>query len=278
MARASEITIADVKAVFFRAVRSGWIAGNKGVPIEGRPGSHSIEYREDDWLVIDEYCTTLGRRSDGTIRIWFRNVLVWSMHYWGEYEESVIPFLMEALIDAYAADCFYGGRGRYTFTKQLLRYRNSVSAGSDFTKFEGLEEITDLEGVAPRGYHDYGGMLMVNLPLPDSRADQIIHAVEQEMAKFDFSPVFAGEDIEIHTLEHLEINEFHICILDDTVPLQDRVVYFYLIVPGCEVDGEVPMDWNSCEETARMMQEMIVARVEGALREEPNFADLWEIA
>ena len=59
-------SVSEIERAFFRAMAVGW-AGNGPVtikprPIEGRPRSHCIEYPEGDWLVTDEYYTTIGKK------------------------------------------------------------------------------------------------------------------------------------------------------------------------------------------------------------------------
>ena len=170
----AQLTELNVRWAFFEAMKYGW-AGSAPVtikprPIEGRPGSHSIEWREDDWLVVDEYYTTsLGPDSDGSTLIWFHENLVWSMRYWGWYREDAISYLKVVLADAYQTRRFCGGRGEpYSRPRGGILYENDYTG--DFEKFAGKERLIDTS-VNPAlrdpilGVHEYSGGLMVKLPI-----------------------------------------------------------------------------------------------------------------
>ncbi len=240
--RASLVTAEDIKAVFFRAMQVGWVTEGEGVPIEGRPGNKCVEYIEEDWLVVDEYSTTRGKKSGGTTRIWFRNVLVWEMHYWGEYDERAISILKEALFSAYRIENFFGSRGPRTVSQRGLEYRNNPSHSSNFAKFSGHEKVV---GWSPReklGYHEYAGMLMVDLPLPDSTAELIIAAVGAELAKVDFASLVSAVPDPV-----FDIFEVKGLLLEDGFKIErmsfsilDRFYYFHLDLGGWELDVDFP--------------------------------------
>jgi hypothetical protein len=169
--RVSEVRVEDIKAVFFRAMLKGWAFGFKPIPVEDSPGLKRVEYPEGDWFVRDEYSTTRGQRSGGVTRIWFRSILVWEMHYWGQYEERAIPILKTVLREAYEHDWFHGGRG-HDFAKEGLLYENSYSG--TFKDFMGRERVIDVaHGGQSLGYHQYAGMLMVDLPLHLEGEDEL---------------------------------------------------------------------------------------------------------
>lgn len=177
--RASKVTAGHieakhVEAMFFAAMRKGWAFGFKATDVEDSPGVKRLEYRDGHWFVRDEYSTTIGTRSGGIGRIWFRNILVWEMHYWGEYEEKAIPILKAILRETYAACQFCGGRGNDDLpASEGLLYENVHRGG--FKSFSGRERVIDVAHQGRQlGYHAYSGGLMVDLPLPDSKADMTI--------------------------------------------------------------------------------------------------------
>ncbi len=292
MPRASEITLGDIEQVFFLAMREGWIAGNKGQPIEGMPGGYRITHVNNDWTVIDEYLSTIGTRSEGTTRIWFRDVLVWSMHYWGWYEERAIPFLMSALKETYSACRFFGGRGHLRHKEGTLEYRNFPHPHSSFSDFRGYEFVLDLPAADDGteiglpfvlndykvGSHRYSGMLMVDLPLSDSRADILLCALQRKLDEIDLSPVFSdGKDIEISGLEDIGIDDFMVGPL-----LDEGNVFFYLRVEKYVfVHGRFPIDQEggvSMEDVVQKLRTAILARVERTLRAHRDLRDLRKIA
>ena len=167
---AREEILKQAKEFFFKAMLVGWPAGVRGADVHGMPG-----YKEKgafmggsgtDFRLLDRWCvSTCG--SAGTIAIWFRDEPIWIMFYGGHYPKEVIPFLKLALMEAYKKDEFLGGRGPrvYLAVNKELRYFNGVIPPSNFSRFEGREEIyvvnsdgTEAEMV---GWHKYWGMALI---------------------------------------------------------------------------------------------------------------------
>ena len=87
---------------------------------------------------------------------------VWNMSYEGSYPKEVIPFLMEALSQAYQEKKFLGGRGPVHYHNLMYAYSNIIDRG-DFACFSGVEAIQPLLADSGRtiGSHRYWGQALI---------------------------------------------------------------------------------------------------------------------
>lgn len=154
------INLREVEQFFFKAMVEGYAAGGQKIKIADMPNYKAIPFRDGDFYLLDRYCVTPhGPKSAGTTTIWFQDAPVWLMNYGGYYEERAIKFLKTALRKAYEARQFFGGRGPLVFSEGSLVYVNQPRF-NDFLKFEGREEVFDLDTRSSLGWHEYWGMTL----------------------------------------------------------------------------------------------------------------------
>ncbi|MFA6414922.1 MAG: DUF5680 domain-containing protein [Candidatus Paceibacterota bacterium] len=154
----------QAQEVFFEAMNAGYAA--EGKPKKGSiaelPGSKTLTYIRDSWVVLDVYqVTPISLFSGGTTHIWYEGVEVWMMQYFGWYYAEAILCLKTALRKSYAKKEFCGGRGpTFLETKApKLHYMNKPDECS-FDWFHGVETI-ETPGGATMGIHRYQGGLMI---------------------------------------------------------------------------------------------------------------------
>ncbi len=158
--------IMRIQRFFFKAMIGGWTSDVPKITIPGMPSVKAFKYHWGDLVLLDCYSVTPeSTRSAGTTTIWRADVPVWVMQYVGQYQKRVIPFLKQALRKTYEDNLFVGGRGAATYQDdEGLLYMNDVNQTNKlFEKFEGREEIYDTVGNVLLGYHDYRGMMLVEL-------------------------------------------------------------------------------------------------------------------
>lgn len=165
--REREIILGNAQEVFFAALRDGY-CGNKENTIKGSTprGTKTLTFVSGNFMVVDEYQTSPHSDfSAGTTTIFYCDIRnnwfpVWWMAYGGEYPKEVILFLKETLSQNYQTNIFFGGRGpaHYRSEKSGLVYEN-LCAG-DFNRFQGMEEIWDIEH-RRIGFHKFFGMAMI---------------------------------------------------------------------------------------------------------------------
>ena len=163
----------EIKAFFLEASAKTYAAGVSKRTVASFPGSKVLSYEslghaDRLWQYVDCYYSS-GRRSFGQTTISVSGITLWGMQYRGfwqsEDEERVIPFLKRALMAAYGAKAFVGGRGPrvYRETEGGLLYCNYPES-DDFTNFKGHEEIVDDTNAATlSGFlfrHKYEGLLL----------------------------------------------------------------------------------------------------------------------
>lgn len=166
--------IAEIEAVFFRAMLQGYASETKPqkIVVPQLPGIKMVEYIEGDFRVVDMWTKTPGSPcSAGWTMIWFRDVPVWQMHYEGWYDDEAIPILKASLKEAYCNRVFLGGRGPsgnagHTVPDGLYwTYANDVCLRSNFIRFSGHEEVhifdRDRGFLLKHGEHFYSGMLLI---------------------------------------------------------------------------------------------------------------------
>lgn len=163
------ILIDQAQKFFFEVMRHGWASGEaKFVTNEFRDWKEKAWKYESpdfrDFVLEDRYQIYLDSKvSDGRKLITYLDRPIWYMYYGGWYDKEVIIFLKEALMDAYNANVFCGGRGPTNFTRnEVYPGMLYVNQGDplDFTGFRGRELVTDPFGKL-RGTHDYFGGLMI---------------------------------------------------------------------------------------------------------------------
>lgn len=147
----------EVSRFFFKAMLNGWAAGVEKIKISEMPGYKAIPFEDGDFRLLDAYCVNPNNtKSAGVTTVWFQDIVVWTMYYGGEYEDVAIPVVKEAMIVAYSAHKFFGGRGEYGFTRNGLMYFNE-SSPNFFRQFSGREWVVGVNGER-LGYHNYFGM------------------------------------------------------------------------------------------------------------------------
>jgi hypothetical protein len=152
------IGLVEVQEFFFKAMVQGWAVGGQKIKIADMPGYKAIPFRDGDFYLLDCYCVTPNSpKSAGATTIWFRDMPVWVMNYGGLYDKEAIPFLKRALLKAYEARHFFGGRGPFVFAEGSLIYFNQPRVNM-FDKFEGREEVFDFKAGFSLGWHEYWGM------------------------------------------------------------------------------------------------------------------------
>ena len=132
---------------FFEAMRQGWATSTEKKPVLGLPGSKSIQYVGEEFYLIDYYFAAKQPPylSYGTTLIYdikSPGNPIWVMHYGGDYDKRVIPFLKRALMRNYQENVFVGGRGpeRLEGEDHTLQYLNRVEE-NNFLRFRGHEQI-----------------------------------------------------------------------------------------------------------------------------------------
>lgn len=162
----------EIKAFFLEASAQTYAAGAGKFTVAQLPGSKVLCFHSErsgrTLSYVDCYFSS-GRRSFGQTVVSIDNIALWGMQYcgyWEGEEERVIPFLKRALVVAYRAGSFFGGRGPEDYQEEGsgLIYRNYRTRpdGWDFTDFDGYEEIYDRDGKASVSLfrHDYNGLLL----------------------------------------------------------------------------------------------------------------------
>ena len=153
--------IAQIRSFFFKAMMEGWAMNAQEIKTTDAPGYTSIPFREGDFYLLDRYCVSPNSsKSAGTTTIWFQDIPVWLMNYGGFYEKRTIACLKEALQRTYGVHQFVGGRGPRMHSKGSLVYVNQPRL-NDFAKFEGREEIFDIESGELFGFHEYWGISLL---------------------------------------------------------------------------------------------------------------------
>lgn len=148
-----------IEAKFFEAMRNGYVSGK--TPSQLKDKSFCIQYVKGLWRVTDRWdvgvlpCINVS----GETRIFYDNIQVWVMQYFGAYAQKVIPFLKGALLENYQKNIFLGGRGPQEYTSENLTYQNKIDAGSSFHNFRGEERIFHDEHLM--GEHRYQGGLLI---------------------------------------------------------------------------------------------------------------------
>ena len=159
------VLVEQTEEFFFEAMRHGWASGEAKFVTKNFSG-----WKEKTWVfthpnfvgfvLVDSFRTFADSRvSEGRKSIYYNNGQpIWYMNYGGWYDKEVMAFLKEALMIAYKANQFVGGRGPddiYVSNFQGLLYNNRVQLRT-FVNFSGIEFVTDSFG-ASRGEHFYFG-------------------------------------------------------------------------------------------------------------------------
>lgn len=161
------VSLSEVEQFFYIARQRGYVDPKAHRYLSpGRPGFRYTVYAEGSFRMMDEWCSNPSDFwSSGYTTIWFDQIPVWQMFYWGMYTEEAAKFLKEALRASYQDDKFYGGRGRVSYEGvdsqgDKLVYRN-IPKYSSFGLFEGSEDITLVKKQRQLGYHNYMGFSLM---------------------------------------------------------------------------------------------------------------------
>lgn len=133
------MNIEEIKSFLIRANRNGY--GNTSIkPVDETDGSHTIIYKEKDWLFHDNYFG--GEPFGGREVISHNNKPVWMMVYYGFVVDTtplaeVYGFLKKALLN-FKDDAPHRGPEKLEEGEWL--YTNTVDI--DFSNFSGEEVIT----------------------------------------------------------------------------------------------------------------------------------------
>ncbi|HVZ76051.1 MAG TPA: DUF5680 domain-containing protein [Candidatus Paceibacterota bacterium] len=162
----------EIERAFFQGIFAGWVHGEEGH--RNLLNWHTVEYHEVIWeyhlnfrapiSVIDRWGNDpASGKPSGSTFITVADTPAWVMWYGGDsYNEDVLPFLREALIENYRENKFCGGRGPATYRKGNLLYTNKFEG--DFLHFSGheyIEYVRDNEEKQNAGSHKYwGGSLL----------------------------------------------------------------------------------------------------------------------
>jgi hypothetical protein len=152
----------EIQEAFFRAmVESSWASGAEALPSSERPRYKMVLWRNHPWLVVDEWCVgPNGLYSAGSVTVFYHSWPVWVMSFHGCYEKEAIPFLRQALMEAYEQRNFQYGRARPGYCTGPLIYSHRQSSG-EFSRFRCQERITDTDQRRKLGYHVVQGMLLI---------------------------------------------------------------------------------------------------------------------
>lgn len=168
MEKTRDEILEGAKEAFFKALLAGYAGDGSGVDVEKTPDGYTTNtWEEGEYRVVDRYCTTqLSDYSAGTTTIFFENKAIWWMNYAGRYPADAIPFLVDALKNAYENRQFEGGRGRNGFMtvrdRESWTYKNIVKLNS-FADFSGKEMImyAFCQQAIMVGYHEYSGISFI---------------------------------------------------------------------------------------------------------------------
>ncbi|MBU0530951.1 hypothetical protein KJ910_00430 [Patescibacteria group bacterium] len=156
----------EAEAFFFRCMAQGWAAGKKARKHSDKSGFSffRFEFEDGGFALYDEWCVNdSSGMSSGTTTIWFACQVVWFMSYGGYYPKAASRLVKQALLEAYRARVFTGGRGPTHLVEGNLEYFNQQVPGASFEHFSGRERVVDRsEPPSPEiGFHDYMGLALI---------------------------------------------------------------------------------------------------------------------
>lgn len=157
--------IEKMEQIFFEAMKAGWATKVEKTTIPRMPGYKAIVWEDGLWRVVDSYAvgpdiTLGGNRSAGSTTIFYEDKPVWVMQYGGYYHKKAIPFLKQALLNAYCDRKFFGGRGPSIYKEGNWIYINHTT-GVSFEGFKGREEIINMAEDCFYGWHEYWGLSLL---------------------------------------------------------------------------------------------------------------------
>jgi hypothetical protein len=153
----------EAREAFFLAMMAGYasVARVEKRTILELPGSKMIRFEYGRYTIIDTWWTVPDSPySFGQTIIYRDDIPVWVMQYQGDYAEDAIPFLKEALREAYSNRNFIGGRGPAKYERDGWYYENhsvrkpgstSIMVANSFQMFSTFESIIGPGGW--KGYH-----------------------------------------------------------------------------------------------------------------------------
>lgn len=147
--------------IFFTAMQEGYVSNSEKGTVPEIPGSKTIEYRHNEWRVLDMYLVTpKSPYSGGTTIIYYGEIPMWMMQYVGYYDEEALPCLKAALKTTYDEKVFNGGRGPDFFEHGGFHYINAPTSNDFHGRTNGQEAIFDAEKKL-RGVHIYQAWWMI---------------------------------------------------------------------------------------------------------------------
>ncbi len=152
---------AMLRSFFFEAMLAGYVAETPRGRLTKLPKSVTAEYKKGDFELIDVWASGESGASHGTTHILYDRHPVFAMQYIGAYAEQAIPTLKEALLEAYDAKEWHGGRGREYFASKQdakLTYMNAIGKNDFAGHSFGEEKVFWEEELI--GWHRYQSLLL----------------------------------------------------------------------------------------------------------------------
>lgn len=154
----------EVLEAFFQAIIAGYAGGKKNQEkelLEELLDCKMTRFEQGRYQVTDMWRTLPNSDYSFGETVVYRDIIpIWVMSYQGWYDGEVIPFLKEALRNAYEQRQFVGGRGPEKYETGDLMYVNSYRDNrGDWRRFSESEMI--LRGTKVMGYHHYQGILLL---------------------------------------------------------------------------------------------------------------------
>jgi len=169
MDRMDRYYIERLQEFFLKAAAATYVSGKKAkINIDGEK---VFEWGDGEFCYRDGYRVN-GERSFGQTIIYLADtpsVLIWVMQYQGwckNDDKEVLIHLKRALLTAYTAGQFIGGRGPALFEENWengLVYENMLGEVVQFASFQGRERIYRKPHNNPHSFlfwHRYQGMLL----------------------------------------------------------------------------------------------------------------------
>ena len=147
-----------LKNCFLGAMVLGWPAGNDGNPSEKLLGFQCFSAVSHGCRLLDYWTITEKDKSEkeesffGFTIIYAGEKPAWTMNYHGWVRKGASEIVRKALMEAYTAKQFYGGRGVPLLEYKGMRYTNTLFPNvppGDFTKFMGHEKVVLLTNGEP---------------------------------------------------------------------------------------------------------------------------------
>ena len=153
-----------IRDIFFESSLAGYASEHPPETIELAlfPHSKHIEYENGLWRVTDTWDDySESDYTDGKTTVYYRDVPVWVMHYYGQYPKSAIPILKAALQSAHQERIFWGGRGPNEYAHPDGKYLNFLDPHArSFRSFRGTEIVLVTKTDETGSHFFHGGMMI----------------------------------------------------------------------------------------------------------------------